>query len=98
MTPTEMLLKCNRQEKVVVRTVIEESMESKSGTPGMLLSPFGNLSHTSILYYCITWSIMIYMHTMIYMNAELGANIMTGISRRCTRNLERCNCHIYSIE
>jgi hypothetical protein len=72
MTLTEILLRCNGQIKVVVRTVIEESMESKSGTPGVLLSPFGNLSHTSILYYCIIWSIMIYMNTTIYMNAELG--------------------------
>ena len=32
--------------------VIEESMRSHLETRGMLLSPLGDLSHTSILYYC----------------------------------------------
>jgi hypothetical protein len=39
-------------EKVFVIAVIEESMRGRLKTLGMFLSPFGNLSHTSILYYC----------------------------------------------
>jgi hypothetical protein len=33
-----------------VRAAIEESMTGSPRTPGMLLSPLGDLSHTSILY------------------------------------------------
>ena len=33
------VIRRNRQEKVIVKIVIEESMEGKSRTPGMLLSP-----------------------------------------------------------
>jgi hypothetical protein len=35
-------------------SVIEESIDSQS-RPGMLSFPFGNLSHTSILYYTILY-------------------------------------------
>ena len=53
------------------KVVIEESNEATESL-GMLLSPFGNLSHTSILYYYA------YFTTVYYMNMATGAWIASS--------------------
>ena len=48
---SRLTLRILTNQRSYLLVAIEESMRGRPKTLGMFLSPFGNLSHTSILYY-----------------------------------------------